>query len=932
MRYFIFLLSLAFNLSLNAQLSFYDIEPSYTGTSHPSHVRFILSYDLDKDGLEDLLHIQGNQLFAKKQENEIFLDEELVHTHTSDFFNFSNKADINGDGQLDFLILTESSILTFLGTNDGVKFGAEIEANTPQQPLLVDFNKDGNIDIIYNSSDWKSPYVNQLYFIEGNGDGSFMAETSLTSGISDVNQIREFKVNDVEKDGDLDLIIREFDGVHIVLNDQFTFTLHSSIVDPTSSLYHLEVGDFNLDGLTDIVVTDQSNHLHIYSNRSTSFEKTYTYETINLASVIAIDYDVNGRIDLIVSNIHNSLTFISNNGDETFASPIEANRSIPRVINPSLSDFNNDGNLDIVAIGNIQTGYQRALLIPLDPNVDSNVPYISMSLRPYIPFSNGTEFGDLDNDGLEDLIIISQNGGVYIFYANADGFESDYQFLESPIFTTGGFLGDIDADGDLDIITRKHSPNNGTNGTDIIYNNGNRTYQDFQRFKYLPNPSGISLVDIDNNGTKNLACYMSFYKEVVFLEPDNTSDYFDDTKPRILTDDFIETILYEDFNGDSWVDVIISVNNSHKIEIHINDQMGGFEAPTFFDLEINEEATALSLKDVDGDDKKEFIIATTDSNSDPKLKIFKRTDESSPFELEDEFIIETFSGASDIQLEDFNGDGNLDFYLKNTSGFYVYSEDPSPGYVKSNFDLSDFGTFDIGFRDFNADGFKDLVRVRRSAGTTMISLNNTVIDPDTAPTTASVSQTEPGSALLTMSKAEYSGRLVLISEEAESGIPQDGIFYSSNPKMGVGSQIEDGFVIHSGKEEEVVITGLASEANYSIRIFEYNVNEPDNSIINYQTSSFTTVEFTSLKVLSVVDENQTLKVLPNPFKSHFSLDVPSNITGAQYQILEVSGKVIKQGVINGRTRIDLSGSKPGVYILRYFQDDIISSTSIIKRR
>ncbi len=1007
--YLLFLLSVQLTFS---QLSYYDLEETYIGTGHPNHVTYVLSYDLDNDDLEDLLHIQGNELFVKKQENGTFIEDEVIYTHSSDFYNFSNKTDINDDGYVDFLIATENSILVFHGTSEGIEFGNEINAQSPQQLQVIDLNKDGNTDIIYNSSDLMSPYINELYFIEGNNDGSFASEIALTEDIEVVNQIKDFKIDDVEKDGDLDIVIREFDGIHVLLNDEFSFYLNYSIEDLSTSFSQFEIGDFNLDGLTDVVVTDQSNNLHVYSNRSTTLEKTYTYETINLASIISVDYDNNGRLDLIVSNIFNSITFISNNGDETFADPVEASRSIPKIVNPSLSDFNNDGHLDIVATGNIQTGLQRAMLIPLNPGLSTNIPFISVSLRPYVSFRNGTVFEDLDNDGYADITTFSKNGGVYIFYGTEDGFESDYQFLESPVFTDGGFLEDIDNDGDIDIITRKHSPSNGTNGTDIIFNDGNRTYQNFQWFKYLPNPSGISLVDIDNNGTMNLACHMSFGKEVVFLEPDdNTADYFDNSIPRILTNDFIESILYEDYNGDSWVDVIISLTNSDKIQIHLNDQVGGFESPIFFDLETGDEATAMSLKDLDGDNKKEFIIATTNSSSDPKLKIFKRVNESNPFELDEEFIIDTFSGATNIVIDDFDGDGNLDFYLKNTPGFYVYSEDSSPKYVESNFELSDFGSFNIGFRDFNNDGFKDFVRVKASNATSMISINNTVVEPGESSTTSSVSQSVLGSATLNMNDVSNSGRLVLIStEESDSGVPQDGIFYASNPSVGVGTQIGNSYVVYSGDASDVDIINLTPQSTYFLRIFEYNVNEPDNSIINYRTSSFTAESFTAkesqslsypnlrnhlleeqtfeievissagltvslelvsgpitlenneatitglgtvvikaiqegndeflsaeeeyefeiVEALSVIDSKAKLIVAPNPFESFFTLKLLNDEYTGSFQVLEVGGKVIKEGFLDQGRKIEMIDAKPGVYILRLRQKGESSTTKIIK--
>ena len=111
--------------------------------------------------------------------------------------------------------------------------------------------------------------------------------------------------------------------------------------------------------------------------------------------------------------------------------------------------------------------------------------------------ANGWSFGDLDNDGDLDAMIVGRLISK-LYYYEGDG---KYKFVKQfPRANFTAALGDLDHDGDLDIYFA---------GTGVIYENHSG-----RRFEQVPvagfkghgaNPRAASLIDIDNDGDLDIA-------------------------------------------------------------------------------------------------------------------------------------------------------------------------------------------------------------------------------------------------------------------------------------------------------------------------------------------------------------------------------------------------------------------------------------------
>jgi hypothetical protein len=114
------------------------------------------------------------------------------------------------------------------------------------------------------------------------------------------------------------------------------------------------------------------------------------------------------------------------------------------------------------------------------------------------------EVGDVDGDGLTDIIYVNSNGvNINILKNTTIGQSISFSNFSSSIAITslrGVDVGDIDNDNDLDIIAVT------SGGINLYLNNGSGVFTSGATISYGAQSSyaGCSLVDLDNDGDKDL--------------------------------------------------------------------------------------------------------------------------------------------------------------------------------------------------------------------------------------------------------------------------------------------------------------------------------------------------------------------------------------------------------------------------------------------
>jgi hypothetical protein len=442
--------------------------------------------------------------------------------------------DVNGDGIVDLVAadFESATIYVLLGDNTG-KFTLSSMLGPyyftgRTQTYLHDLNGDGDLDIVVNDSVGGVTYV-----LLGNGSGSFQSETSYNS--------RALLFTDVNGDGYPDLVGTASPGqVQVLLgNSNGTFGSPTVIATVPSSDYLVGAGDFNGDGITDLLLISPAGVAVALGKGNLAFgDATASVAGSLLPGYFFNDLGVakfggNSYSDVAIA-VEGGLTVLASNGDGTFASG-DAYDLGTTVGTVSVADFNGDKLPDIAV--SVSATYPRVLLgngagefsLAADQNqtYTTTAPSGSMvaadfngdgksdidmleSGQPFILYGEGDAMfdppvaintgpslvGDFSNDGRSDMISISDDGILVLLGQGNDTFASVTTPVNYPTSRVAA-IGDVNGDGKLDALTVEN------NSLRVWLGNGDGTFTQANLLNISlqqVNEGSVTLADVDGDG------------------------------------------------------------------------------------------------------------------------------------------------------------------------------------------------------------------------------------------------------------------------------------------------------------------------------------------------------------------------------------------------------------------------------------------------
>lgn len=344
-------------------------------------------------------------------------------------------------------------------------------------------------------------------------------------GITDVpTASRSANFIDVNKDGWDDIFITNgpFSGQNnmLFLNNQdntFTTVTGEAIVQDNDRSDGASFADADNDGDVDAFVVTfgangQGKKNYFYRNNG---DGSFTYEP-NIAMGIPLTYsemanwiDINNdqNLDLYFTNSVGNLKnmYFENQGDMSFEGV--TNLVITDEVRPSRSidwiDYDQDGDGDLFVTNE---GNSRNALYRNDgPNNFTQI--FDLVIVNQTRNSAGSSWGDIDNDGDFDLFVANygSNGQANQLFINNNGSftEATSSIIDNPITNSfGSSFGDLDNDGDLDLIVC-NSFLAGQNTNFIYINDGSGTFSLDTTSALAMHQGwtfGVAMGDYDNNG------------------------------------------------------------------------------------------------------------------------------------------------------------------------------------------------------------------------------------------------------------------------------------------------------------------------------------------------------------------------------------------------------------------------------------------------
>ena len=324
------------------------------------------------------------------------------------------------------------------------------------------------------------------------------------------------------------------------------------------------------------------------------------------------DIDNDGDLDLLVVDIINrAVKVVRNAGGGTLAAPATA-LALPPDYYPqdlAIGDLDNDGDLDLAISTYFSTqGGNGAITIGLNDgqgNFTATAPAVLSTLVGNQPM--GIEVGDVDADGDLDILTTSYAGNAVSVCRNngSAGFTlaATVAVGDSPRDLA---LGDLDGDGDLDFVTANSG---GTPSASVRLNDGSGQFAAPTQGGSLSTglqSIGVALGDVDRDGDLD-ALVTNPAGGSVSVCLNNGAGLLTPLVPAVVLGAVPAATPFDvalgDIDGDGDLDglAVNAYGNAPTVRVMVNDGRGGFSLGRDYIVALSVTPNHIALGDLDGD-------------------------------------------------------------------------------------------------------------------------------------------------------------------------------------------------------------------------------------------------------------------------------------------------------------------------------------------
>lgn len=352
----------------------------------------------------------------------------------------------------------------------------------------------------------------------------------------DAGDVAAIEMGDIDGDGNDDVIVSSADGGGIAWYPNLGGTLgaRTPIADGTDAI-QLVVVDIDMDNDLDVVAgtaADDFGTIVWYQNNDGVFgqAKQVTNTPRGVFSMGLADLDLDSDLDLVWSSPNaDSIAWHANDGAGNFASPKLVWASFDQAMDVELADVDGDGDTDVVG----------ASFSFLDPKVSW--------------FKN-----DGTGEFVEQVPVAEGVGRAWSIDA-----------------------GDIDGDGDLDVVVSSYR--GGAGEALKVVNEGGGVFAAPETVDDVPTLAEVTLVDLDGDDIDDLLATTTVGQQRAEWYRSQGDGSFEASRLLPVQTVGMSSIVISDFNGDDRNDIISNSNETGQLLVCESRAMGDSNGDGNFD-------------------------------------------------------------------------------------------------------------------------------------------------------------------------------------------------------------------------------------------------------------------------------------------------------------------------------------------------------------
>jgi len=654
-------------------------------------------------------------------------------------------ADLDGDGDLDLIGYggdLETPRIEWLENTDGLgtyaspqtiwtaEAGAVLARDTSRSLHVADADGDGDADILfaYDPYGFSSREQEIAWLINEDGLGQF-GEAQLVAEVLD-GGITSFLAYDIDHDGDIDIFYSSGRGdseLGLLRKQEDGYAKREFLGSFDDGSPAIFAEDMDGDGDEDLIVASaERGLLAIIENLDGgfTFERRPQYVVItdeDLRFFVA-DMDNDGDADIVETSESTALVWHENDGQGTFISENLISERDPELFEIIVIDIDQDGDLDVVTATTGEDGIRRGLVLHVSDDGefdDSESVVISTNFVRHI------DIGDMDGDG--DLDIIAKDGARITWFENVDG---QRNFVEQAAITSilrdasATTMADLNGDGLQDLIVATDGAIQWREAIAPGQFTTERTLMgDIRRtVKMVP-------MDVDGDGDIDIVSMENVGRTIAWYENINSATSFSrhvisqiDADYPWLTADF--RLADVDADGDS--DLMVAWQTGSDAEVGWIENVGGsqgFASGRNTIDNLGKGTMNIATGDFDGDGDIDLATTFVDGSQAAQTVIYDNSDGVGTFVLQT--VLTTVAGGyASLDAGDVDGDGDTDLLAGSAvaGGLFWYQSLDGQGTFADPQQIAEHPDAQgvvVETSDLDGDGDDDVIATATSTGTAL---------------------------------------------------------------------------------------------------------------------------------------------------------------------------------------------------------------------